>query len=46
MPVVFKKEIRSLKDRGLVEWVGVHRERLRLTQRGVMLANQAFMEFV
>ena len=46
MKVVFKEEIRSLRDRRLVEWVGVEEERLRLTHRGVMLANQAFMEFV
>lgn len=46
MPVVFEEEIRSLRIRGLVEWVGDGQERLRLTQGGVMVANQAFMEFV
>jgi len=46
MQVVFKDEIRLLRAQGLLEWVGGGQEHLRLTQRGVMVANQAFMEFV
>lgn len=43
---VFDKEISSLLEFGLVEWVGGEKSRLRLTKRGVMVANQVFMEFV
>ncbi|HOV30827.1 MAG TPA: radical SAM family heme chaperone HemW [Anaerolineaceae bacterium] len=47
MMQVFSQEITRLLDKGLVEWViladGQH---LRLTRRGRMLGNQAFMEFV
>ncbi|MCB2203033.1 radical SAM family heme chaperone HemW [bacterium] len=45
MEVVFASEIEKLSRNGLVEWVG-DKKALRLTRRGVMLANQAFMEFV
>ncbi len=44
MTDVFSREINSLLDRGLAEWV--RDGHLRLTKRGVMLANLAFMEFV
>ncbi len=42
----FRHEIESLLKKGIVEWFGGGESRLRLTQRGVMIANQAFMEFV
>jgi len=40
---IYAAEIQSLVNNGLIEWVG---ERLRLTPRGVMVANQVFMAFV
>lgn len=40
---VFGEEIRKLEKVGLLEWAG---ETLRLTQRGRLLGNQVFMEFV
>lgn len=43
---VFSAEIDTLSRRGLVEWVGEKKTALRLTRRGIMVANQAFMEFV
>jgi oxygen-independent coproporphyrinogen-3 oxidase len=43
---VFEDEIQSLIDRGIIEWTGEEKSRLRLSKRGVMIANQAFMEFV
>jgi oxygen-independent coproporphyrinogen-3 oxidase len=46
MKDVFGGEISSLISKGLLEWVGDKGERLRLTHRGVMVANQVFMEFV
>jgi coproporphyrinogen III oxidase-like Fe-S oxidoreductase len=43
----FPREVKSLLARQLVEWVefedGPH---LRLTRRGILFGNQAFMEFV
>jgi len=45
--VVSAAEIKRLQEKQLVEFAqfpdGTH---LRLTQRGVLLGNQAFMEFV
>ncbi|MGB4594327.1 MAG: radical SAM family heme chaperone HemW [Anaerolineaceae bacterium] len=47
MTSVFAKEIKRILARGLVEWVdGSDGRVLRLTQQGVMVGNQAFMEFV
>ena len=47
MTSVFAKEIKRILARGLVEWVdGSDGRALRLTQQGVMVGNQAFMEFV
>ena len=47
MTVMFAKEIRHILARGLVEWVSDANGRaLRLTYQGVMVGNQAFMEFV
>jgi len=43
---VFDKEIQSLINRGLIEWVDGRNKCLRLSERGMMIANQVFMEFV
>lgn len=43
MSYVFEKEITELVSLGLLEWVGPV---LRLTKRGRLLGNQAFMRFV
>lgn len=44
---VFAKEIRHLMARGIVEWAETSNGRcLRLTYNGVMVGNQAFMEFI
>jgi oxygen-independent coproporphyrinogen-3 oxidase len=40
---VFGREIQKLETIGLLEWAG---DTLRLTQRGRLLGNQVFMEFV
>jgi len=42
---VFEEEIKLLEKQGLVEW-WKGRNFLRLTKRGVMVANQVFMHFV
>ena len=42
----YGKQIERLVKIGLLEWAGDHHERLRLTQWGRLLGNQAFMEFV
>jgi oxygen-independent coproporphyrinogen III oxidase len=42
---VFAKEIADLNDKGLVEWIE-DGARLRLRERGVLLGNQVFMQFV
>jgi hypothetical protein len=46
MATVFTREIADLVQRGLAEWVGENKTALRLTRRGIMVANRAFMEFV
>ncbi len=46
MADVFQQEIEKLLGLGLVEWVGEDQAQLRLTRKGIPLANQAFMEFV
>lgn len=43
---VFDKEISKLINKGLVTWTDESKDRLHLTRRGIMVANQAFMEFV
>ena len=43
---VFSDEVNELIQMGLLEWAGEREERLLLTQRGRMLANQVFMRFV
>lgn len=47
MQTIFGKEINQLVEQGLVEWVeeGIG-PRLRLTPRGILLANRVFREFV
>jgi oxygen-independent coproporphyrinogen-3 oxidase len=40
---VYRSEIDSLVERGLLEWEA---DRLRLTQRGRLLGNRVFMEFI
>lgn len=42
----FEKQISRLIQIGLLEWVGLGRESLRLSRRGWLLGNQAFMEFI
>jgi oxygen-independent coproporphyrinogen-3 oxidase len=46
MANVFAAEIETLSKQELVEWVGNNKKALRLTRRGIMVANQAFMAFV
>lgn len=46
MEIVFGREIQMLLRSSLLEWVGDDDRRLRLTQRGKLLGNQAFMQFV
>jgi oxygen-independent coproporphyrinogen III oxidase len=43
---VYAEEIELLVRRGLLEWSGEADRRLRLTQRGRLLGNQVFMEFI
>lgn len=43
---IYAKEIKRLQARGLLESVEAPREALRLTQRGRLLGNQVFSEFV
>ncbi len=43
---VFGRQIDRLIDRGLLEWSGPDRDALRLTQRGHLVGNQVFMQFV
>ncbi len=42
----FTKEINRSISLGLLEWKGESSERLRLTQRGRLLGNQVFIQFV
>jgi len=42
----FPKELERLLGKGLVAWTQDGRKALRLTERGLLLGNQAFMEFV
>lgn len=46
MREIFKNEVSYLLALDLVEWVDEDQEHLRLTPRGVMVANQVFMQFV
>jgi oxygen-independent coproporphyrinogen-3 oxidase len=42
----FDKEVQSLINKDLIEWSSFKKTRLILTKKGILLANQAFMEFV
>ena len=42
---LFAVQINSLLDKGLIEYAS-GRRKLRLTQRGILMGNQVFMEFV
>jgi oxygen-independent coproporphyrinogen-3 oxidase len=47
MKAYFKREIDRLVDEELVKWDGDHVNRhLRLTQKGILLGNRVFREFV
>lgn len=46
MKEVFGKEIDKLIQQGLVTWTDEFKNRLVLTRRGIMVANQVFMAFV
>ncbi len=46
LTMVFEKEINLLIQRGLLEWADEEGDILRLTKRGRLLGNQAFMYFV
>jgi hypothetical protein len=46
MQKVFEAEISALLDMGLVRWSEEKGGTLKLSKRGVMLANQVFMQFV
>jgi oxygen-independent coproporphyrinogen-3 oxidase len=46
MSEVFEREIATLLTLGFVRWEKKDSTRLRLTQHGLMLANQVFMQFV
>jgi oxygen-independent coproporphyrinogen-3 oxidase len=43
---LFGTQIDRLISFGLLEWVGAQDERLRLTQKGYLLGNQVFREFI
>ena len=44
---VFPQEVTRLTKTGLLEWIDdADDRRLRLTQRGLMVGNQVFMQFV
>ena len=46
MAETFADEINELIDLSLVEWIDEKKSRLKLSKRGILLANQAFMRFV
>lgn len=43
---IFGKAINQLENQGLVEWVENEHKRLRLSHRGIFLANRVFREFI
>jgi len=43
---IFSRQIKLLINKNLLEWVGDQQDLVRLTQRGKMLGNQVFMQFV
>ena len=47
LETIYSKEITNLQKRELVEWIDKKdQKRLRLTQKGRLLGNQVFMEFI
>ena len=47
LEVIYSKEIAKLQKRELVEWIVKNgQQRLRLTQKGRLLGNQVFLEFI
>lgn len=46
MEMTFREEIAKLSRQGLIEWGDEQKSHLKLTHRGVMLANRVFQEFV
>lgn len=43
---VFKDQIEELLLLGLIEWGGLTQSSLKLTRRGIMVANQVFLRFI
>ncbi len=43
---VYRRQIERLVELGLLEWHALPSERLRLSERGRLLGNQVFMEFI
>ena len=43
---LFHPQIERLQKLGLLEWTGTQSDVLRLTQRGRLLGNQVFVEFI
>jgi oxygen-independent coproporphyrinogen-3 oxidase len=46
MTAVFGEQIDELLGLGLIKWVDDGNPRIKLTQRGILIANQVFMRFV
>jgi oxygen-independent coproporphyrinogen-3 oxidase len=43
---IYGEQIHKLIDSGLLEWRGKNLDRLCLSDRGILLGNQVFLEFV
>lgn len=43
---VFKEQVEELLHLGLIEWGGLKQSNLKLTRRGLMVANQVFLRFI
>ncbi|MEJ5202145.1 MAG: radical SAM family heme chaperone HemW [Anaerolineales bacterium] len=46
LEIVFRNEIKTMTQNGLLEWAGEGGDTLRLTRRGLLLGNQVFMQFI
>ncbi len=46
MQQIYGKQIHKLRDSGLLEWRGKNLDRLCLSERGILLGNQVFLEFI
>ena len=47
LEIIYSEEIAKLQKRELVEWIVKNgQQRLRLTQKGRLLGNQVFLEFI